>query len=248
MYPLKHSLGTVLSPSLSSVYSYFTYMIGLTKRSHVAPKMQLYLFCDSIVRFDWCRTKGIDSVCGVTWIPLCAKDGPVIAWGRGEGETLSIHVVSTQCAEGLTRHEQFKKETQCMWMETLDDVNRSNLNSTSYFWCHSLSWGYFLTQQRQFFILPELSFTFAVNFFSHCTERKNCSTLCMWPNFWFKIWMNHRKMNQRIKKWISMCEVCFDWTIKNDFYVYEQFSFIKSTLELDLRNICWDLWSTGETM
>ena len=40
LYPLKHSFGTALSPSLSSVYSYFTYMIGLTKRSHVAPKMQ----------------------------------------------------------------------------------------------------------------------------------------------------------------------------------------------------------------
>ena len=46
--------------------------------------------------------KRIDSVCGVTWIPLCARDGSVIAWGRGEGETLSIHVVSTQCASGLT--------------------------------------------------------------------------------------------------------------------------------------------------
>ena len=30
LYPLKHSLGTALYPSLSSVYSYFTYMIGLT--------------------------------------------------------------------------------------------------------------------------------------------------------------------------------------------------------------------------
>ena len=86
---------------------YFTYMIGLTKRSHVAPKMQHVTFCDSIVRFDWCRTKRIDSVCGVTWIPLCARDGSVIAWGRGEGETLSHHVVSTQCAVGFndnTRH------------------------------------------------------------------------------------------------------------------------------------------------
>ena len=70
LYPLKHSLGTGLSPSLSSVYSYFTYMIRLTKRSHVAPKMQHVTFCDSIVRFDWCLTNRIDSVCGVTWIPL----------------------------------------------------------------------------------------------------------------------------------------------------------------------------------
>ena len=102
LYPLKHSLGTALSPSLSSVYSYFTYMIGLTKRSHVAPKMQHVTFCDSIVRFDWCRTKRIDSVCEVTRIrTLCARDGSVITWGRGEGEILSIHVVSTQCASGL---------------------------------------------------------------------------------------------------------------------------------------------------
>ena len=45
-----------------------------------------------------CRTKRIDSVCAVAWIPLCARDGSVIKWGRGEGETLSIHVVWTQCA------------------------------------------------------------------------------------------------------------------------------------------------------
>ena len=31
LYPLKHSLGTALLTSFSSVYSYFTYMIGLTK-------------------------------------------------------------------------------------------------------------------------------------------------------------------------------------------------------------------------
>ena len=103
MYPLKHSLGTALSPSICSVYSYFTYMIGLTKRSHVAPKMQHVIFCDSIVRFDWCRTKRIDSLSGKTWIPLCARDGSVITWGRGEGETLSHHVMSTQCAEGLNK-------------------------------------------------------------------------------------------------------------------------------------------------
>ena len=76
-------------------------MIGLTKRSHVAPKMQHVTFCDSIVRVDWCRTKRIDSVCGVTRIPLCARDGSVIKWGRGEGETLSIHVESIWCALGL---------------------------------------------------------------------------------------------------------------------------------------------------
>ena len=103
LYTLKYSLGTALFTSLSSEYSYFTYMIGLTKRSHVAQKMQHVTFCDSIVRFDWCPTKRIDSMCGVTWIPLCAKDGSVLWWGKGEGETLSIHVVSTQCASGLRR-------------------------------------------------------------------------------------------------------------------------------------------------
>ena len=50
-----------------------------------------------------CRTKRIDSICEVIWIPLCARDGSVIKWGRGEGDTLSIHVVWTQCALGLTR-------------------------------------------------------------------------------------------------------------------------------------------------
>ena len=104
LYPLKHCSGTALSHSLSSGYSYFTYMIRLTKRSHVAPKMQHLTFCDSIVGFDWCRTKRVDSVCGVTWIPLCARDGSVITWGRGEGETLSHHVVSTQCAVPLELH------------------------------------------------------------------------------------------------------------------------------------------------
>ena len=49
-----------------------------------------------------CRTKRINSVCAVTWIPLCARDGSVIKWGRGEGGTLSIHVVWTQCALGLS--------------------------------------------------------------------------------------------------------------------------------------------------
>ena len=81
----------------------FTYMIGVTKRSHVAPKMKHVTFCDRIVRFVLCLTKRIDTVCGVTWIPLCARDGSVIAWGRGEGETLSIHVVSTECARGLIK-------------------------------------------------------------------------------------------------------------------------------------------------
>ena len=49
-----------------------------------------------------CRTKRIDSVCAVTWIPLFARGGSVIKWGRGEGETLSIHVVWTRCALGLS--------------------------------------------------------------------------------------------------------------------------------------------------
>ena len=41
------------------------------------------------------RTKRIDSICEVTWIPLCARDGSAIKWGRGQEETLSIHVVWT---------------------------------------------------------------------------------------------------------------------------------------------------------
>ena len=35
-YPLKHSLGTALSPSLSSVYSYFTYMIAGSRNGHMS--------------------------------------------------------------------------------------------------------------------------------------------------------------------------------------------------------------------
>ena len=67
-------------------------MIALTEWSHVAPKMQHVTFCDSIVRFDWCRTNSIESVCGGTWISLCARDGSVITWGREEGETSSCRV------------------------------------------------------------------------------------------------------------------------------------------------------------
>ena len=126
MYPLKHSLGTTLSTSLSSVYSYFTYMIGLTKRSYVAPKMQHVTFCDSILRFDWCRTKRTDSVCGVTCITLCAKDGSVITWGRGEGETLSRRVVSTQCAVGLKV------------MIGHNPIMHNRVVATAYFWSESV--------------------------------------------------------------------------------------------------------------
>ena len=50
--------------------------------------------------FDSCRTNRVDSVCGVAWIPLCARDGSGIAWGRGEGRPR--YVVSTQCAVGLS--------------------------------------------------------------------------------------------------------------------------------------------------
>ena len=82
-------------------------MIGLTKRSHVAPKIQHVTFCDSIVRFVLCLMKRIDTVRGVTWI----------RWGRGEGKTLSIHVVSTQCARGLGVSTQCARglgvSTQC---------------------------------------------------------------------------------------------------------------------------------------
>ena len=72
-------------------------MIGLTKRSHVAPKMQHVAFCSSIVRFYWCRRKRIDSVCGVIWIPLCARDGSVIAWGRRGGGDF----VASRCVDSV---------------------------------------------------------------------------------------------------------------------------------------------------
>ena len=136
MYPLKPSTKTALSTSLSSVYSYFTYMIGLTKRSHVAPNMQHVTFgvarnastqcagethrlsvrgkridsvcggnastqCAGETHRLSVRGKRIDSVCGVTWIPLCARDGSVIAWGREEGETSLRRIVLDQCAVGL---------------------------------------------------------------------------------------------------------------------------------------------------
>ena len=62
VYSLKHSLGTALSTSLRSVYINFTYMIGLTKRSHVAPKMQHFTFCDSI--FDsFCIARNASTRC-----------------------------------------------------------------------------------------------------------------------------------------------------------------------------------------
>ena len=49
-------------------------------------------FCESNVRFDWCRTNRIDSVCWVTCISLCTKDGSVVTLGRREGETSSRRV------------------------------------------------------------------------------------------------------------------------------------------------------------
>ena len=70
LYPLKH----YLELPLRIVNINFTYMTGLTKRSHVTPKMQHVTFCDSIVRSVWCRTKRIDSMCGVTWIPLAMRE------------------------------------------------------------------------------------------------------------------------------------------------------------------------------
>ena len=76
-------------------------MNGFTRQSHVPPKMQHVTFCDSIVRFDWCRTKRIDSVCGGTRISLCAIDGSVIAWGTGDGETFSRRVMLHWCAVDL---------------------------------------------------------------------------------------------------------------------------------------------------
>ena len=45
-------------------------------------------------------------------MPLCARDGSVITWGRGEGEALSHHVVSTQCAVGLRDEVMLRKITR----------------------------------------------------------------------------------------------------------------------------------------
>ena len=45
-------------------------------------------FCDSIIRFDWCRTNRINSVCVWTWIYLCAKDGSSIERGGEKGGNL----------------------------------------------------------------------------------------------------------------------------------------------------------------
>ena len=72
---------------------------GETLSHHVVPTQcaEGLPFCDSIVRFVWCRTKRIDSVCGATWIPLCAKDGSVITWGKGEGEKL----VASCCVDSV---------------------------------------------------------------------------------------------------------------------------------------------------
>ena len=73
-------------------------------------------------------------MCGVTWIPQCARDGSVIAWGRGEGETWSIHVVSTQCASGLKKlrfryflsiacYNEAKYITDCVSVIPIDDLS-----------------------------------------------------------------------------------------------------------------------------
>ena len=73
-----------------------------------------------------CRTKRIDSICEVTWIPLCARDGSVIKWGRGEGETLSIHVVWTQCALGLRSYKRHEENTSKIGQE------RSSMQQADY--------------------------------------------------------------------------------------------------------------------
>ena len=70
LYPLKHSLGTALSTSLKSVHINFTYMIGLTKRSHVAPKMQQSTFWQHrSIRLVSCETHRL-SVRGNIDIPM----------------------------------------------------------------------------------------------------------------------------------------------------------------------------------
>ena len=78
-----------------------------------------------------CRTKRIDSVCAVTWIPLCARDGSVIKWGRGKGETLSIHVVWTQCALGLMPGARKEKGTVYTKSLCVTNLSAHHLNMLS---------------------------------------------------------------------------------------------------------------------
>ena len=64
---------TLNSPSAVCIAILRTWL-GSQKGSHVAPKMQHVTFCDSIGRFDWCRTKRIDSVCGGNMdTPMCER-------------------------------------------------------------------------------------------------------------------------------------------------------------------------------
>ena len=96
-----------------------------------------------------CRTKRIDSVCAVIWIPLCARDGSVIKWGRGEGETLSIHVESTWCAPGLkalldgrVRLDESQvrlAESKCWWKKLQLHVGGSVSLTLSQEGCHSVA-------------------------------------------------------------------------------------------------------------
>ena len=127
------------STTVNSAYSYFTYMIGLTKRSHVAPKMQHVTFCDSIVRFDWCCTLRIDSVCEVTWIPLCAKAGSVITFGRGKGRPR--HVVrcrlTVRRALAVTSNKPFNNRSiYSICYQTICTYRRVIINPTTIFFLY----------------------------------------------------------------------------------------------------------------
>ena len=112
--PLEYSVGTALSTSLSSVHCYFMYMIGLTKRSHVAPKIQNITFCDSIVRLDWCCKNRIDSVWGGGggdgYPFICVKDGSVISWGRGEGRPRRVAFCWTSVRSALVSNASINEE------------------------------------------------------------------------------------------------------------------------------------------
>ena len=97
------------------------------------------------------------------------------SWGRGEGETLSIHVVSTQCASGLRK-----------WIEiTLDIQNDIHDTRTrkNYFYqekenvLYSISYFLFL-DKNNFFLLIYLIYTFNIFYYALLQRRvgRNKST------------------------------------------------------------------------
>ena len=88
MCPLKHSLGTALSPSLSSVYSYLTYMIGLTMEVEYSGGGVLIFSCLILMHerdtFGGLYDNQVEPRYLVTSeFIVCRFDGPSIACKRG---------------------------------------------------------------------------------------------------------------------------------------------------------------------